>query len=58
MAVVVQKIVPSESAGVLFTCHPTTANPAEMVVTSNFGIGEVPLIFLYIYKKLIKVDFN
>ncbi|KAG5860856.1 Phosphoenolpyruvate synthase, partial [Gonioctena quinquepunctata] len=41
MAVVVQKMVPADSAGVLFTCHPSTSNPSQMVVTSNFGIGEV-----------------
>ncbi|CAG9857640.1 unnamed protein product [Phyllotreta striolata] len=40
MAVVVQKLVRSDSAGVLFTCHPTTSNPSQMVVTSNFGLGE------------------
>nr|CAI5849630.1 unnamed protein product [Callosobruchus analis] len=40
MAVVVQKMVPADCAGVLFTCHPTTCNPLEMVVTSNFGLGE------------------
>ncbi|CAH0549548.1 unnamed protein product [Brassicogethes aeneus] len=40
MAVVVQKMVPAESAGVMFTCHPTTCNPSQMVITSNFGLGE------------------
>ncbi|XP_060534169.1 prodigiosin synthesizing transferase PigC-like isoform X2 [Cylas formicarius] len=40
MAVVVQKMVPAESAGVLFTWHPTSSNPSQMVVTSNFGLGE------------------
>ncbi|CAH1955179.1 unnamed protein product [Acanthoscelides obtectus] len=40
MAIVVQKMVPADCAGVLFTCHPTTCNPQEMVVTSNFGLGE------------------
>ncbi|XP_050301904.1 putative phosphoenolpyruvate synthase isoform X2 [Anthonomus grandis grandis] len=40
MAVVVQKMVPAEAAGVLFTWHPTTSNPSQMVITSNFGLGE------------------
>ncbi|VEN34433.1 unnamed protein product [Callosobruchus maculatus] len=40
MAVVIQRMVPADCAGVLFTCHPTTCNPLEMVVTSNFGLGE------------------
>ncbi|CAH1141478.1 unnamed protein product [Phyllotreta striolata] len=41
MAVVVQKMVNTESAGVLFTRHPLTNNPSEMVVTSTFGLGEL-----------------
>ncbi|XP_066149051.1 rifampicin phosphotransferase-like [Euwallacea fornicatus] len=40
MAVVIQKMVPADVAGVLFTWHPTTSNPSQMVVTSNFGLGE------------------
>ncbi|XP_045467162.1 uncharacterized phosphotransferase YvkC-like [Harmonia axyridis] len=40
MAVVVQKMIPAESAGVLFTCHPSTSEPSKMVITSNFGLGE------------------
>lgn len=40
MAVVVQKMVPSDCAGVLFTCHPASNNPGEMLVTSNYGLGE------------------
>ncbi|CAG9815135.1 unnamed protein product [Phaedon cochleariae] len=40
MAVVVQKMVAAECAGVLFTCHPSTSNPREMIITSNFGLGE------------------
>ncbi|XP_056640414.1 uncharacterized phosphotransferase YvkC-like isoform X1 [Diorhabda sublineata] len=40
MAVVVQKMVKADSAGVLFTCHPSTSNPSQMVITSNFGLGE------------------
>ncbi|KAJ8956354.1 hypothetical protein NQ318_015092 [Aromia moschata] len=40
MAVVVQKMVRADSAGVLFTWHPSTSNPSQMVITSNFGLGE------------------
>ncbi|KAL1502561.1 hypothetical protein ABEB36_007686 [Hypothenemus hampei] len=40
MAVVVQKMVPADAAGVLFTWHPTNSNPSQMVITSNFGLGE------------------
>lgn len=41
MGVVVQKMVPSETAGVLFTCHPSTQDVSQMVITANFGLGEV-----------------
>ncbi|GJQ79831.1 hypothetical protein Trydic_g23295 [Trypoxylus dichotomus] len=40
MAVVVQKMVPADAAGVLFTCHPTSGNSSQMVITSNYGLGE------------------
>ncbi|XP_074030149.1 rifampicin phosphotransferase isoform X2 [Leptinotarsa decemlineata] len=40
MAVVVQKMIPADCAGVLFTCNPSTSNPSQMVITSNFGLGE------------------
>lgn len=40
MAVVVQKMVPSDCAGVLFTCHPASNNPGEILITSNYGLGE------------------
>ncbi|MES2925097.1 MAG: PEP/pyruvate-binding domain-containing protein [Verrucomicrobiota bacterium] len=40
MAVVVQEMVPSECAGVGFSINPVNGNLAEMVVNSNFGLGE------------------
>lgn len=40
MAVVIQRMVASDCAGVLFTCHPSTANPAHIVITANHGLGE------------------
>lgn len=49
MGVVVQKMVPSETAGVLFTCHPVTGNSGEMVITSNYGLGEVKIKQYYEY---------
>ena len=27
--------------GVLFTCHPVTGNPGQMVINANYGLGEV-----------------
>jgi phosphoenolpyruvate synthase/pyruvate phosphate dikinase len=41
MGVVVQQMVPADSAGVLFTYHPTTGDPRQMLITANFGLGEV-----------------
>ncbi|XP_071444173.1 rifampicin phosphotransferase-like [Hetaerina americana] len=40
MGVVVQRMVPAEIAGVMFTRHPFTGNPAEIVITANYGLGE------------------
>ncbi|KAK9746645.1 Pyruvate phosphate dikinase, AMP/ATP-binding domain [Popillia japonica] len=40
MGVVVQRMVRPDSAGVLFTCHPSSGNPLEIVITSNYGLGE------------------
>jgi len=41
MGVVVQQMVPADSAGVLFTYHPTNGDPRQMLITANFGLGEV-----------------
>lgn len=41
MAVVVQRMVPADCAGVLFTSHPSTSSPAKIVITANYGLGEV-----------------
>ncbi|XP_059474516.1 putative phosphoenolpyruvate synthase [Neocloeon triangulifer] len=40
MAVVVQVMVPANAAGVLFTRHPFTGNPRQIVITANYGLGE------------------
>ena len=40
MAVVVQEMVPAKVAGVMFSVHPFTGNPAEVVITVNYGLGE------------------
>lgn len=40
MAVVVQKMVKADSAGVLFTRHPVNGDPSVMLITANFGLGE------------------
>ncbi|KAG8242528.1 hypothetical protein J6590_063642 [Homalodisca vitripennis] len=40
MAVVVQEMVEADSAGVMFTRHPVTADPAQLLITANYGLGE------------------
>ena len=40
MAVVVQKMVNSRSAGVMFTIHPVTGDPNVVVIESSWGLGE------------------
>lgn len=46
MGIVVQEMVPAETAGVLFTRHPFTGNPRQMVITANYGLGEVFLFHI------------
>jgi len=43
MAVVVQKQVPAEAAGVLFTLNPLTGREEEMLIEAVWGLGE-PLV--------------
>jgi pyruvate,water dikinase len=40
MAVVVQRLVPSDVAGVLFTANPQTGSKDEMLVEASWGLGE------------------
>lgn len=40
VAVVVQRMVAAESAGVLFTANPLTERTDQMVVNANWGLGE------------------
>jgi pyruvate,water dikinase len=40
IAVIIQKMVQSKSAGVLFTLNPLTYDKTEILIESNFGLGE------------------
>ncbi|MGI9234087.1 MAG: PEP/pyruvate-binding domain-containing protein [Woeseiaceae bacterium] len=40
MGVVVQKMVPSEVSGILFTANPATGERSEMIINGSFGLGE------------------
>lgn len=41
MAVVVQRMVAPDCAGVLFTQQPVTNDPSKLLITANYGLGEV-----------------
>ncbi|SOD70795.1 pyruvate,water dikinase [Jatrophihabitans sp. GAS493] len=40
MAVVIQQMVPAQTAGVLFTAHPTTGAPDRFLLSAVYGLGE------------------
>ncbi|MBM3291285.1 hypothetical protein FJY84_01245, partial [Candidatus Bathyarchaeota archaeon] len=40
IAVIIQKMVPSKSAGVIFTANPVTSDKTELIIESNWGLGE------------------
>lgn len=40
IAVVVQKMVNSQKAGVMFTVNPVTKNDGEILIEGNYGLGE------------------
>jgi phosphohistidine swiveling domain-containing protein len=40
MAVVVQRLVPAEAAGVMFTVDPVDGAPDRIVISANWGLGE------------------
>lgn len=41
VAVVVQKMVESESSGVMFTVNPITKDNSEVIIEAGFGLGEM-----------------
>jgi pyruvate,water dikinase len=40
MAVVVQRMIPGEVSGVMFTANPTTGHREQVVVSATWGLGE------------------
>ena len=40
LAVVVQLLIPSEAAGILFTAHPINGQREQMMVSASWGLGE------------------
>ena len=46
MGVVIQEMVQATEAGVVFTQNPATGNPEEMLITANYGLGEVRTLYI------------
>ena len=40
MAVLVQQLIPADSAAVVFSANPVTGNQAELVINASWGLGE------------------
>ena len=41
MGVVIQEMVAAESAGVIFSRDPLSGDPSKIIITANYGLGEV-----------------
>ncbi len=50
MGVVIQEMAEPDAAGVMFSRNPVTGNPSEIVITANFGLGEVR-IFISLFHR-------
>lgn len=48
MATVIQEMVAPDCAGVMFTRHPVNSNPSVMLVTANYGLGEVRFFVVFL----------
>ncbi|MFX1337205.1 MAG: PEP/pyruvate-binding domain-containing protein [Promethearchaeota archaeon] len=40
IAVIIQEMIPAKSSGVLFTMNPVSMNKKELIIESNYGLGE------------------
>ena len=41
MGVVIQEMVAADSAGVIFSRDPLSGDPSKIIITANYGLGEV-----------------
>lgn len=41
MGICIQRMIDAEVAGIMFTRHPTTGDPSSILITANYGLGEV-----------------
>lgn len=46
---VVQALVTPRAAGVMFTRHPAHGDPSRLLITANYGLGEVPIYYYVTY---------
>lgn len=44
---VVQALVAPRAAGVLFTRHPDAGDPSRLLLTANYGLGEVSVTHVF-----------
>lgn len=49
MSVVIQSMVLSDCAGVLFTNHPVNNDPSKLLITANYGLGEVSFLLKFVH---------
>jgi pyruvate,water dikinase len=57
MAVVVQRLVRADVAGVLFTANPQTGSKAEMLIEASWGLGEAVVSGL-VQPDVLRIDRN
>ncbi len=55
LAVVVQRMVQAELAGVLFTCNPLTSDPSQMMLNAGAGLGAA-LVHGHVTPETLVVD--
>jgi pyruvate,water dikinase len=41
MVVIIQELIDFDVSGVILTCDPINGNQRKLLITSNYGIGEV-----------------
>ena len=57
MAVVVQRLVPADVAGVLFTADPNGGGRKEMLIDANWGLGET-VVGGHVQPDVLRLDAN
>lgn len=57
MAVVVQRMIHCDSAGVAFTCDPVNGNERYVTITANYGVGE-SVVSALVEPDSIKLEVN